>query len=102
METQKRFVGFEKHQEFCNKKMGSFLIDNSYKRLNCELCIFVKTQTNEKGEGALVNLVPYVDIIFACKNLSVLKNEKSVPMGRFEMTDGGAAQFILGVEIKRL
>ena len=102
METRKVFVWFEAIFKKNKRKIDYYLFDNSYKRLKCEPCIHVKTHKNEKREEVLVILAIYVgDILIAWSSMWELEFEKCVPKRGFELTDGGATQFMLGVEILR-
>lgn len=94
---KKSLYGLKQASRAWNQKINNALILLHFTRLESDHCIYVRRQEDE-----LVLIALYVDDLLLISNTTTaLATLKKALTRRFEMTDLGEAQYILGLELTR-
>ena len=98
MSVKKVIVRAEAVAEVVDKKFDTFMIRHVHQRSEFDCCVYLR----QLQGGEYIYLLLYVDdMLIACKSMGEIRKLKSQLSAEFEMKDMGAAQKILGMEIRR-
>jgi hypothetical protein len=94
---KKSLYGLKQSPRMWYQKFDTYILGLGFVRSRADHCIYSKQVGNH-----FVYVVLYVDdMLLVGNNMDVMKEVKSQLSSKFDMKDLGAANFILGMEIKR-
>jgi hypothetical protein len=94
---KKSLYGLKQSPRMWYQKFDTYILGLGFVRSRVDHCVYSKHIGNH-----FIYVVLYVDdMLLVGNNMDVIKEVKSQLSSKFEMKDLGAANFILGMEIKR-
>jgi hypothetical protein len=94
---KKSLYGLKKSPRMCCQKFDTYILGLGFVRSRDDHCLYSKQVGNH-----FIYVVLYVDdMLLVGNNMDVIKEVKSQLSSKFDMKDLRAANFILGMEIKR-
>ena len=66
-----------------------------------DLCVYVRNVIKGENKSTMILFLHVDDIVLACNDQEIMRNEKKDMQKRFEMQDLGEASQILGIKISR-
>ena len=94
---KKSLYGLKKSPRIWYQKFDTYIFGLGFVRSKVDHCVYSK-----KAGNHFIYVVLYVDdMLLVGNNMDFIKEVKSQLYSKFDMKDLGAANFILGMEIKR-
>jgi hypothetical protein len=94
---KKSLYGLKQSPRMWYQKFDTYILELGFVRSRADHCVYSKQVGNH-----FIYVVLYVDdMLLVGNNMDVIKEVKSQLSSKFDMKDLGAANFILGMEIKR-
>jgi hypothetical protein len=94
---KKSLYGLKQSPRMWYQKFDTYILGLAFVRSRVDHCVYSKKVGNH-----FIYVVLYVDdMLLVGNNMDVIKEVKSQLSSKFDMKDLGAANFILGMEIKR-
>lgn len=94
---RKSLYGLKQSPRCWNKRIHDELVQNGWQRCHTDSCLYFKTKQNNLS----LLLAIYVDDILIAGLQSDIKNEILYLESKFQITQMGAARFVLGIEVIR-
>lgn len=95
---KKSLYGLKQFLRQWYKRFDFYMLNIGYRRCDYDCCVY----THVFHDGMVILLLLYVDdMLIACRDMSRIKELKTLLSKEFDMKDLGSAQKILGMEIKR-
>jgi hypothetical protein len=97
MQDEKSLYGLKKSPRMWYQKFDTYMLGLGFTRRKDDHCVYFKLVGDH-----LIYLVLYVDdMLLIGNNKEIIQDVKTQLSSKFDMKDLGAANFILGMEIKR-
>ena len=97
----KSLYGLKQSARCWNTVIDQYFKDKGYVQNQADLCVYVKNVIKGENKSTMIVFLHVDDIVLACNDQEMMKNEKKDMQKRFEMQDLGEASHILGIKISR-